>query len=79
MKILLLGEYSRLHNSLKEGLEALNHEVVIIGSGDGFKSFPVDYKVSSLFRQNKALLLLSKAILKVSRINICNNCFYFKN
>ncbi len=70
MKILLLGEYSRLHNSLKEGLEALNHEVVIIGSGDGFKSFPVDYKVYSVFREKKALLFLSKAILKVFRINI---------
>ncbi|QXP59911.1 glycosyltransferase [Olleya sp. HaHaR_3_96] len=70
MNILLVGEYSRLHNSLKEGLEALNHKVVIIGSGDGFKSFPVDYKVYSVFRENKALLLLSKAILKVFRVNI---------
>lgn len=42
MKILLIGEYSRLHNSLKEGLVALNHEVTILGSGDGFKKFPVD-------------------------------------
>lgn len=42
MKILLIGEFSRLHNSLKEGLAALGHEVTIIGNGDGFKNYPVD-------------------------------------
>ncbi|MBS7788108.1 glycosyltransferase family 1 protein [Flavobacterium sp. CYK-55] len=42
MKILLVGEYSRLHNSLKEGLVQLGHEVVIVGFKDGFKNFPVD-------------------------------------
>ena len=45
MKILLLGEYSRLHNSLKEGLQSNGHEVVILGFNDGFKNFPVDYKL----------------------------------
>ena len=45
MKILLLGEYSRLHNSLKEGLVALGHEVIIVGCGDKFKKFPVDYSI----------------------------------
>ena len=42
MNILLIGEYSRLHNSLKEGLQQLGHEVVIFGFKDGFKDFPVD-------------------------------------
>ncbi|CAM3456882.1 glycosyltransferase family protein [Aequorivita lipolytica] len=42
MKILLVGEYSRLHNSLKEGLLALGHEVTLVSTGDGFKSFPSD-------------------------------------
>jgi glycosyltransferase involved in cell wall biosynthesis len=49
MKILLLGEYSRLHNSLKEGLMALGHEVVIIASGDNFKKYDVDYSIHSAF------------------------------
>ena len=31
MKVLLVGEYSRLHNSLKEGLQKLGHEVFIVG------------------------------------------------
>ncbi|MDC7998474.1 glycosyltransferase family protein [Gilvibacter sediminis] len=42
MKILLVGEYSRLHNSLKEGLLAQGHEVTLIATGDGFKKFPAD-------------------------------------
>ncbi|WP_027124602.1 glycosyltransferase [Gelidibacter mesophilus] len=49
MRILLVGEYSRLHNSLKEGLEALGHEVVIIANGDGFKNYPVDLKIDHSF------------------------------
>lgn len=43
MNILLVGEYSRLHNSLKEGLQQLGHHVVILGFQDGFKQYPVDY------------------------------------
>ncbi|MEH6766000.1 MAG: glycosyltransferase [Aequorivita antarctica] len=42
MKILLVGEYSRLHNSLKEGLVALGHEVTLVSTGDDFKNFPSD-------------------------------------
>lgn len=42
MRILLVGEYSRLHNSLKEGLQALGHDVTLVGSGDAFKNYPVD-------------------------------------
>ncbi|MEM0519331.1 glycosyltransferase [Aequorivita flava] len=42
MKILLVGEYSRLHNSLKEGLLALSHEVTLVSTGDAFKNYPSD-------------------------------------
>jgi len=52
MKILLLGEYSRLHNSLKEGLSSLGHEVLLVSTGDSFKSFPSDIDVSSQIRNN---------------------------
>ena len=49
MKILLLGEYSRLHNSLKEGLVSLCHEVTIVASGDDFKKYDTDYTIDSGF------------------------------
>lgn len=46
MKILLIGEYSRLHNSLKEGLAKLDHDVQIKGLNDGFKNYTVDFKIA---------------------------------
>jgi len=62
MKILLIGEYSRLHNSLKEGLQKLGNDVTILGFKDGFKDFSVDYplekKWDSGFRKKIKLALL---------------------
>jgi glycosyltransferase involved in cell wall biosynthesis len=49
MKILLIGEYSRLHNSLKEGLTALGHEVVLLSTGDYFKDYPSDIKLKRIY------------------------------
>jgi glycosyltransferase involved in cell wall biosynthesis len=49
MKILLLGEYSRLHNSLKEGLVSQGHQVITVATGDNFKKYDVDYSVNSAF------------------------------
>jgi len=45
MNILLVGEFSRLHNSLKEALQELGHTVVIVGFNDGFKNYPVDFPI----------------------------------
>lgn len=65
MKILLIGEYSRLHNSLKEGLLALGHEVVLVGDGDRFKKYPVDvflgmHYTEKYFILNKIRVLFHK-------------------
>ncbi|WP_296151790.1 glycosyltransferase [uncultured Flavobacterium sp.] len=49
MKILLVGEYSRLHNSLKEGLEVVGHQVKIVGTGDDFKKYNVDFSIHPKF------------------------------
>ena len=66
MKILLLGEYSRLHNSLKEGFVTLGHEVSIVGCGDKFKQFPVDYSIyARICNDNKIANLLYRGIRKV--------------
>ena len=53
MKILLVGEFSRLHNSLKEGLLALGHEVILVNNGDGFKNFPADNSIRAAFFKSK--------------------------
>lgn len=46
MKILLLGEFSGVHNKLKRGLEALGHEVVLSNSGDSYKKFSQDINIT---------------------------------
>jgi glycosyltransferase involved in cell wall biosynthesis len=66
MKILLIGEYSRLHNSLKEGLESLGHDVTLVGCGDKFKKFPVDYSIyGELCNDNKIANFIFRSIRKV--------------
>lgn len=57
MKILLVGEYSRLHNSLKEGLKTLGHEVLLVGDGDYFKNYPVDIKLHRRCRTGLSKLI----------------------
>ena len=42
MKILLIGEYSNVHNTLKAGLERLGHKVVVASNGDYWKASPRD-------------------------------------
>jgi len=71
MRILLIGEYSRLHNSLKEGLEALNHEVTIVGTGDKFKNFPVDLSIApKIISSNLVLAYLNKVTLRALKFNL---------
>ena len=71
MKILLIGEYSRLHNSLKEGFIALGHEVTIVGCGDKFKKFPIDYSIyARICNDNKIANFLYRGIRKVTNIDL---------
>lgn len=71
MKVLLIGEYSRFHNSLKEGLIALGHEVTLVGSGDLFKNYPVDIDISPRWvTANKVTTFLRKAIYKLTSIDL---------
>src|SRR5690606_36938368 len=43
MQVLLVGEYSRLHNSLKEGLQEFGNDVFLAGMQDSFKKFSTDF------------------------------------
>ena len=45
MKILLIGEYSNVHNTLAKGLRQLGHEVCVISNGDFWKDYPRDIDV----------------------------------
>lgn len=71
MKILLLGEYSRLHNSLKEGLTALGHDVVLVSSGDSFKKYNTDYSIHpALFSDYWFLRKLKNFIYRFTGFNL---------
>lgn len=71
MKILLIGEYSRFHNSLKEGLTSLGHTVTLVGTGDDFKKYPVDISiVSSWCRNNWFITKVRRAIYKITKIDM---------
>ncbi len=71
MKILLIGEYSRFHNSLKEGLQSLGHTVTIVGSGDGFKKYPVDIDISpKTSNANWLIIKIRHALFKFLTIDI---------
>lgn len=69
MKILLVGEYSRLHNSLKEGLLALGHSVTLISTGDFFKKYPSDIMLERKYDQGVARKL-KVGIYKISGADI---------
>ena len=53
MKILLVGEFSGVHNNLKKGLIELGHDVILAADGDGFKSFGYDLRLKPfVYKQN---------------------------
>lgn len=70
MTILLVGEYSRLHNSLKEGLVALGHQVTLVSSGDGFKKFPADYSYEPKWSQNIIVNIVRQLIFKIFKYDL---------
>lgn len=82
MKILLLGEYSNLHNTLAEGLRELGHTVTVASDGDGFKNYPRDI---DLQRKSSSIKDTFGAIWKVLKnlknfrgydvVQLINPCF----
>lgn len=86
MKILLIGEYSRLHNSLKEGLLSLGHDATILGFNDGFKAYPVDFPLVKKW-DSGLLKKVKLAVLQLTGFDLtsyftyrqfCKNQAYFQ-
>lgn len=82
MRILLLGEYSRLHLTLAEGLRKLGYEVVVASDGDGHKQYPRDIdltrKSSSPIDTISAIYTVNKAFSKFKEydvVQLINPCF----
>ena len=71
MKILLVGEYSRLHNSLKKGLVTLNNDVTLVSCGDDFKNYPSDFCIKApFFKKYFFFNIIFRALRKFHIINI---------
>jgi glycosyltransferase involved in cell wall biosynthesis len=70
VRILLIGEFSRLHNSLKEGLVSLGHEVVIIANGDGFKNYPADLSTKATWCETKLGNIPRQIIYRLTKFDI---------
>jgi len=69
MRILLVGEYSRFHNSLKEGLQKLGNDVLIVSNSD-FRNFPVDFSIASKFCSTKLINIFRQFIFRLFRFDI---------
>lgn len=69
MRILLIGEYNSSHYTLKEGLETLNHDVLVVGLGDGFKKRVVDINIKRYFTKG-VMLLIKRILFKLFSIDI---------
>lgn len=78
MRVLLVGEYSRLHNSLKEGLLQLGHEVVLLGTGDGFKNYPSDITVKLSIFSKPFFKTIAKIVDKLFNIQLIELEYYYK-
>lgn len=70
MRILLIGEYSRLHNSIKEGLLALGHEVTLVSDGDSFKQYPSDYFIAPRSTKKGILNIARKVLFRIFKHDI---------
>lgn len=55
MNILLLGEYSGLHNALRDGLSCFGVKAVVASDGDSWKNFPTDINFTSPFSSGSNL------------------------
>jgi len=78
MKILLIGEYSNLHNSLKQGLVKNGHNVVLLSNGDGFKNYDADILIKSSFFEKKFPNIIAKIIDRFTGISLNEIEFFIK-
>ena len=70
MRILLIGEYSNFHNSLKQGLLKKGHEVILAAEKDGFKSLPVDISLNPELLSKTPLKYIRHALFKLTKFDL---------
>lgn len=68
MRILLLGEYSNVHNTLAIGLRELGHTVTVVSNGDFWKNYPRDIDLARRPGLLGGICLLLKVLLLLPRL-----------
>jgi glycosyltransferase involved in cell wall biosynthesis len=68
VKILLLGEYSNVHNTLAKGLKALGHEVLTVSGGDFWKNYPRDIDLARRPGKLGGIALMAKVYSLLPRL-----------
>ena len=79
MKILLLGEYSNLHNSLKQALINMGHEVLLVGNRDGFKKYETDVLIKSHLSEYWLFNVIARLFMRIFKINIFEIEIYIRS
>ena len=67
MKILLLGEYINVHNTLAQGLRKLGHQVTVASNGDFWKDYPRDIDLARREGKLGGIALLAKVYAQLPR------------
>lgn len=82
MRILLLGEYSRLHLTLAEKLREEGHFVLLVSDGDGYKNYERDIDISrngnNLIESVRDTICIVKRIRSFKNfdvVQLINPCF----
>ena len=68
MKILLIGEYSNVHNTLAKGLRLLGHKVTVMSNGDFWKNYPRDIDMARCEGKLGGMALMAKTIAVMPRL-----------
>ena len=64
MKILLVGEYSNVHNTLAKGLRELGHQVTVASDGDHWRDYPRDIDLSRNLESRTGAVSLMWRLMK---------------
>ena len=74
MKVLLIGEYSGVHNNLKDGLLKKGIEVKLLADGDGYKEFKYDEIITpyngGVIQKIRNLIYIIKKIKMIHKYDI---------
>ena len=63
MRILLIGEFSNVHNTLAQGLKNLGHEVVMASNGDYWKQYPRDIDLARIREDGAGLMTKARNMI----------------